>query len=72
MSKVRERKRRQLGLSKKDLMVCDYCLDPVEYAKSMIASNGKVACYACLETIEGPTEFCSFECIATGNCDGEC
>ena len=70
MSKIRARKEKIIG--EKDLIFCDYCGDPTPIQKSMTATNGKTACYSCLETLEGPTEACSFECIATGNCDGNC
>ena len=70
MSKIRARKEKIIG--EHDLVRCDYCGDPVHFEKSMTASNGKTSCYSCLETLEGPTESCSFECVATGQCDGNC
>jgi len=69
--KIKTRKAK-LKVGDVTLIHCDYCGDPVELYKSMTASNGKTSCYPCLETLEGPTENCSFECIATGNCDQSC
>ena len=71
MPAIRKRKA-TLKVGDTELIHCDYCKDPVEYTKSMTASNGKTTCYSCLDTLEGPTEYCSFECIATGKCNGEC
>jgi hypothetical protein len=71
MSKIRKRKA-TLKCGDTELIHCDYCGEPVEYLKSMTSTNGKTTCYPCLEILEGPTEFCSFECIATNKCDGSC
>jgi len=62
----------KLIIGEHNLVKCDYCGEPTDIEKTMTASNGKTSCYPCLEILEGPTEQCSFECVATGQCDGSC